>query len=71
MISEPYLRGFGVHVHNRNYNRTFFNAPQSVTSFVAAFMEPLITVVSLLVHGFISTSLCCVHPWHCACWYLR
>ena len=35
--------------NNRNYNRTFFNAPQSVTSFVAAFMEPLITVASLLV----------------------
>ncbi|MES2088893.1 MAG: undecaprenyl-phosphate glucose phosphotransferase [Pseudomonadota bacterium] len=34
--------------NNRNYNRTFFNAPQSVTSFVAAFLEPLIMVVSLL-----------------------
>ena len=34
--------------NNRNYNRTFFNAPQSVTSFIAAFLEPLITVVSLL-----------------------
>jgi putative colanic acid biosynthesis UDP-glucose lipid carrier transferase len=34
--------------NNRNYNRTFFNAPQSVTSFVAAFLEPAITVASLL-----------------------
>ncbi|MDE2400566.1 MAG: undecaprenyl-phosphate glucose phosphotransferase [Burkholderiales bacterium] len=34
--------------NNRNFNRTFFSAPQSVTSFVAAFLEPLITVVSLL-----------------------
>ena len=35
--------------NNRNYNRTFFNAPQSVTSFVAAFLEPAITVVTLLL----------------------
>jgi putative colanic acid biosynthesis UDP-glucose lipid carrier transferase len=34
--------------NNRNYNRTFFNAPQSVTSFVAAFLEPSITVACLL-----------------------
>lgn len=34
--------------NNRNYNRTFFNAPQSVTSFVAAFLEPVITVGALL-----------------------
>ncbi len=34
--------------NNRNYNRTFFNAPQSVTSFVAAFLEPCITVGTLL-----------------------
>ncbi len=34
--------------NNRNYNRTFFNAPQSVTSFIAAFLEPSITVVTLL-----------------------
>ena len=33
--------------NNRNYNRTFFNAPQSVTSFVAAFLEPFITVATL------------------------
>ena len=34
--------------NNRNYNRTFFNAPQSVTAFVAAFMEPSITVITFL-----------------------
>ena len=34
--------------NDRNYNRTFFSAPQSVTSFVAAFMEPFITVGVLL-----------------------
>ena len=33
--------------NNRNYNRTFFNAPQSVTSFVAAFLEPFVTVLTL------------------------
>ena len=33
--------------NNRNYNRTFFNAPQSITSFVAAFLEPLLTVLTL------------------------
>lgn len=50
MISEPLFKGVLAYMfNNRNYNRTFFNAPQSVTSFVAAFMEPLITVVSLLV----------------------
>jgi putative colanic acid biosynthesis UDP-glucose lipid carrier transferase len=39
--------------NNRNYNRTFFNAPQSVTSFVAAFLEPSISVASLLgIHAF-------------------
>jgi putative colanic acid biosynthesis UDP-glucose lipid carrier transferase len=55
-MSRPALndfRGLGVWplvymFNNRNYNRTFFNAPQSVTSFVAAFLEPLITVGSLL-----------------------
>ena len=34
--------------NNRNYNRTFFSAPQSVTAFVAAFMEPAITVTTYL-----------------------
>ncbi|HET6788771.1 MAG TPA: undecaprenyl-phosphate glucose phosphotransferase, partial [Aquabacterium sp.] len=34
--------------NNRNYNRTFFNAPQSVTSFIAAFLEPAITVLTFL-----------------------
>jgi putative colanic acid biosysnthesis UDP-glucose lipid carrier transferase len=34
--------------NNRNYNRTFFNAPQSVTAFVAAFLEPAITVITYL-----------------------
>lgn len=35
--------------NNRNYNRTFFNAPQSITSFVAAFLEPFLTVATLMV----------------------
>ena len=34
---------------DRTYNRTFFSAPQSVTSLVAAFLEPSITVFALLV----------------------
>jgi putative colanic acid biosynthesis UDP-glucose lipid carrier transferase len=34
--------------NNRNFNRTFFNAPQSVTSFIAAFLEPAITVATFL-----------------------
>jgi putative colanic acid biosysnthesis UDP-glucose lipid carrier transferase len=33
---------------DRTYTRTFYNAPQSVTSFVAAFLEPAITVASFL-----------------------
>jgi len=34
---------------DRTYKRTFYSAPQSVTSLVAAFLEPLITVLTLLV----------------------
>lgn len=34
-------------LNRSKYNRTFFNAPQSVTSFVAAFLEPLISVLTL------------------------
>ena len=33
---------------NRTYDRTFFSAPQSVTSLVAAFLEPTLTVVTFL-----------------------
>jgi putative colanic acid biosysnthesis UDP-glucose lipid carrier transferase len=33
---------------DRTYNRTFFSAPQSVTSLVAAFLEPSITVLTFL-----------------------
>lgn len=33
---------------DRTYTRTFYNAPQSVTSFVAAFLEPTITVACFL-----------------------
>ena len=34
---------------NRTYKRTFYSAPQSVTSLVAAFLEPAITVLTFLV----------------------
>lgn len=34
--------------NKRNYRPTFFSAPESVTSFVAAFLEPFITVSTLL-----------------------
>jgi putative colanic acid biosysnthesis UDP-glucose lipid carrier transferase len=34
---------------DRTYKRTFFNAPQSVTSLVAAFLEPGITVLTFLL----------------------
>jgi putative colanic acid biosysnthesis UDP-glucose lipid carrier transferase len=34
---------------DRSYKRTFYSAPQSVTSLVAAFLEPAITVVTFLV----------------------
>jgi putative colanic acid biosynthesis UDP-glucose lipid carrier transferase len=34
---------------DRSYKRTFYSAPQSVTSLVAAFMEPTITVLVYLV----------------------
>ena len=33
---------------DRTYKRTFYNAPQSVTSLVAAFLEPSITVLTFL-----------------------
>jgi putative colanic acid biosynthesis UDP-glucose lipid carrier transferase len=33
---------------DRTYKRTFYSAPQSVTSLVAAFMEPAITIVTFL-----------------------
>jgi len=34
---------------DRTYKRTFYSAPQSVTSLVAAFLEPAITVVTFLI----------------------
>jgi putative colanic acid biosynthesis UDP-glucose lipid carrier transferase len=34
---------------DRSYKRTFYSAPQSVTSLVAAFLEPTLTVTVLLV----------------------
>ena len=34
---------------DRTYQRTFYNAPQSVTSMVAAFLEPVVTVGTFLV----------------------
>jgi putative colanic acid biosynthesis UDP-glucose lipid carrier transferase len=34
---------------DRTYKRTFYSAPQSVTSFVAAFLEPSITVLTFLI----------------------
>jgi len=34
---------------DRTYKRTFYNAPQSVTSLVAAFLEPSITVLTFLL----------------------
>src|SRR5690349_21835947 len=33
---------------DRSYKRTFYSAPQSVTSLVAAFLEPAITVLTFL-----------------------
>ena len=37
---------------DRTYKRTFYNAPQSVTSFVAAFLEPSIIVLTFLAVTF-------------------
>ncbi|CAG1018401.1 undecaprenyl-phosphate glucose phosphotransferase [Burkholderiaceae bacterium] len=34
---------------DRSYKRTFYSAPQSVTSLVAAFLEPAITVITFLL----------------------
>ena len=34
---------------DRSYKRTFYSAPQSVTSLVAAFLEPAVTVLTYLV----------------------
>ncbi len=36
-------------LENRTYDRTFYSAPQSVTSLVAAFLEPTLTVLAFLV----------------------
>ena len=36
-------------LEDRHYNRTFFSAPQSVTSLVAALLEPLISALMFLV----------------------
>ena len=36
-------------LENRTYKRTFYSAPQSVTSLVAAFLEPAITVLTFLI----------------------
>ena len=35
-------------IQDRGYTRTFYSAPQSVTSLVAAFLEPTIIVVLYL-----------------------
>ena len=34
---------------DRSYKRTFYSAPQSVTSLVAAFLEPTLTVLMFLI----------------------
>ena len=34
---------------DRTYKRTFYSAPQSVTSLVAAFLEPGITVLTFFL----------------------
>lgn len=36
-------------LENRTYDRTFYSAPQSVTSLVAAFLEPMLTVLVFLL----------------------
>jgi putative colanic acid biosysnthesis UDP-glucose lipid carrier transferase len=36
---------------NRSYKRTFYSAPQSVTSLVAAFLEPTLTVATYVAVG--------------------
>jgi putative colanic acid biosynthesis UDP-glucose lipid carrier transferase len=36
-------------LENRTYDRTFYSAPQSVTSLVAAFLEPTLTVLAFLL----------------------
>ncbi|HEX6707034.1 MAG TPA: undecaprenyl-phosphate glucose phosphotransferase [Albitalea sp.] len=38
---------------DRTYKRTFYSAPQSVTSLVAAFLEPAITVLTFLVANWV------------------
>ena len=42
---------------DRTYKRTFYSAPQSVTSLVAAFLEPSITVLTFLVATLYSDEL--------------
>jgi putative colanic acid biosynthesis UDP-glucose lipid carrier transferase len=42
---------------DRTYKRTFYSAPQSVTSLVAAFLEPSITVLTFLIATVYSNEL--------------
>jgi putative colanic acid biosysnthesis UDP-glucose lipid carrier transferase len=45
-MQQPHNR---IMFEERSYTRTFYSAPQSVTSLVAAFMEPTITVLVFLI----------------------
>src|SRR5690606_13712546 len=45
--SGPAWDHLGTMFEDRTYKRTFYSAPQSVTSLVAAFLEPAITVLTL------------------------
>ena len=52
---------------DRTYKRTFYNAPQSVTSFVAAFLEPGITVLTFLSATLYFDELVIARRSPCAC----
>ena len=56
---------------DRSYKRTFYSAPQSVTSLVAAFLEPTLTVLVFLLATVGFDEPFSAPTWRCACWCSR
>jgi putative colanic acid biosynthesis UDP-glucose lipid carrier transferase len=56
---------------HRSPPRTFFSAPQSVTSLVAAILEPGITIAVFLLAALALDEPLGGPTWCCACWSSR
>ncbi|MDB5819431.1 MAG: putative polysaccharide biosynthesis protein [Rhizobacter sp.] len=52
LTPHPGVHASGTMFEDRTYKRTFFNAPQSVGSMVAAFLEPMLAVASYVAVSF-------------------